>query len=327
MKCEVKKKLFFIAITVFIFVHIDLYPQTGGPFLNPRVIYVGDPAAYILPLPPADHFIEDVIITSRDSLTGIPFPADENIDFHRIILERRLTGSRLVVEFTAFAPGVLEFPEIEIDGEFFSGLSITVNSLINDRSDRILSGSASTLAMPGTALLLYGSIAGLAVIILLTIWFFVKGRAVLRDLHERWKRYRLFSGIRKTEKRLNKSILKGADKRIILDQISDEARKFLSILTGKNCRAMTANEFEKLPASVYMPHSAQDDKEENFQITIIVKFFTACDEFRFSGAEYDSQDILRLLSDLLLMINMLDKNKSGKNPARGDSAAHKEGTA
>ena len=320
-----KKKLLYFAVTIFILIPSGLFSQSGAPYINPRVIYVGDPAAYILPLPAAEHFIEDVVITSRDSLTGVPFPQDENIDFHRIILERRVTGSRLVVEFTAFAPGFLEFPGIEIDGEYFSGLSITVNTLINDRSDRILSGSASTLAMPGTALLLYGSIAGLAVIILLTVWFFVKGRAVLHDLNEKWKRYRLFSGIRKSGKRLQKSILKGVENRIILDQISDEARKFLSILTGKNCRAMTAHEFEQLPASVYMPYNGRGD-EENFQITIIGKFFKECDEYRFSGAECGLQDIQRLLSDLLLMINMLDKNRNREKKARNTSAAIKDGT-
>jgi len=316
----VKIKLLCIAITIFI--SIDLFPQSAGPYLNPRVIYVGDPAAYILPLAPAAHYIEDVIITSRDSLTGVPFPFDENIDFHRIILERRLTGSRLVIEFTAFVPGVLEFPEIEIDGEFFNGLSITVNTLINDRSDRILSGSASTLAMPGTALLLYGAIAGLAFIILFTVWFLLRGRSVMRDLRKKWNRYRLFSGIRRTVKLLQKSILKGTGNRIILNQLSDEARKFMSILTEKNCRAMTALEFEKLPASVYMPHSAQDN-EKIFQTTSVGNFFRTCDEYRFSGAECEARDIQQLLADLLLMVNALDKNK--ENKARSGFKTLKDG--
>ena len=330
---HINKLIFFtlcyFIITLFISNNSTLYAQNSAPYLVPRQIYVGDPAALILPLPASTQNMEDAVLTKTDSLTGNAFPSDDDIDFHRIILERRITGSRLVIEFTAFAPGVLEFPEIEIDGEYFSGLSITVNTLINDRSDRVLSGSASTLAMPGTALLLYGSMAVLAFIILLTIWFFVKGRTVLRALYEKWKRYKLFSGIRRTEKNLQKAVLKGIDRRLILDELSRESRNFLSILTDKNCRAMTAREFDTLPPEVFMHtavavHAASADSpadDDYLQITLIGKFFKSCDDLRFSGIICGSEEITRLLADLLRMVDMLEKIKGRRNQS---SAAEKK---
>jgi hypothetical protein len=284
------KKLFVIILLFFPLINI-LYAQTGM-HLIPRQIFVGDPAALVLNLPAAEQESPDIILTSN-------LPSHENIDFHRIILERRITGSRLIIEFSAFDTGILEFPVIEIGGEYFSNLSVTVNSVLNNRSDRMLSGTTSTLAIPGTALMLYGTIAALVFFILLTIWFFVKGRIILRKLHEKWKRKRLFAAMRKTEKRLRKAITKGTNKRKILDKLSDETRNFLSVLTGNNCRAMTAREFEFLPVQLSV-------LEKN---TFPGKFFRVCDELRFSGVEAGMQDILRLLDDLKLFVSELEKPK------------------
>jgi len=306
-----------LAANLFFLFNLNLYPQSQAPYLIPRQIYVGDPASLILPLPAARENGNIIHTKSGPQGAGFQFPADDNIDFHRIILEKSVTGSRLVIEFTAFAPGVLEFPEIEIGGEYFSGLSVTVNSLIKERTDRVLSGNASTLAMPGTALLIYGSMAVLAAVIIFAVWFFVKGRSVLKKLIEKWKRYRLFNGIRQTEKHLQKLILQGTDIRLILDELSRESRDFLSVLTGKNCRAMTAGEFDKLPAEIFTPAApivsdtlkSTVQEDEYFKIEIIGDFFRNCDDLRFSGAGGSSQDIIKLLDDLLRMADMLERKK------------------
>jgi len=284
-----------------------LHAQSSGAYLIPRQIYIGDPASLILPLPVAAQNYEDVILKKNDSFSdNSSFPSDEDIDFHRVILERRITGSRLIIEFTAFVPGFLRFPVIEIGGEKFSDLSITVGALINDRSERYLSGTASALAMPGTAFMLYGSMALTAAVILLVIWFVLKGRSVLRKLFEKWKRFRLFAGILKTEKRLQKAILKGTDKRVILNMLSEETRVFLSALTGNNCRAMTAREFEIFPINV------------DFQAVYPGDFFRTCDEMRFSGKEIDPQEILKLLADLRQLVYEIEtaKESSDENAER-----------
>ena len=293
----------FFTVNFFIIFNVNLYSQSSGAYLIPRQIYVGDPASFILPLPAAQTG-ENIILTKNDLLSdGSGFPYDENIDFHRVILERRLTESRLIIEFTAFAAGVLEFPAIEIGGEVYSGISVTVNSLINERSDRYLSGTAATLAMPGTAFLLYGSMAAVAAVILLSIWFVFKGRTVLGGLYVKWKRYRLFSGIHNTEKRLQKALAKGTEKRLILDELSGETRDFLSVLTGENCRAMTAREFESFPYLL----------NENSAAVNFSNFFKVCDDLRFSGADISSQDVLLLLSDMLRYADELNKSKAVKN--------------
>ncbi|MCL2264567.1 MAG: hypothetical protein FWC22_00880 [Treponema sp.] len=301
------KKNGFLIFLFFIFT-VNSYTQSSGAYLIPRQIYVGDPSVLVVPL--ASALNNDDIILTKDKFFHDEnyFPSDPDIDFHRIILERRVSGSRLLIEFTAFVPGLIKFPVIEIGGEYFSGLTVMVNSTIDGTSDRILSGTASSLAMPGTALLLYGSMAAVVFIILLTIWFIIKGRAIINKLLEKWKRNKLFTGIRKTEKHLQRAVLKGVERREILDKLSDETREFLSILTGSNCRALTACEFELLPVNAQI-------KEEELSLG---DFFHNCDKLRFSGVNIKDKEILQLLDALLKFTDILEKPKEKEN--KGEAA-------
>jgi hypothetical protein len=69
------------------------------PFtLIPQTVYVGDRAALTLPYrgkPFPDSGGKDAVIT----LDAKDFPFAEDIEFHRIALERRASGGRLLVEF------------------------------------------------------------------------------------------------------------------------------------------------------------------------------------------------------------------------------------
>jgi hypothetical protein len=296
---------------VFVFIYSIIIctanAQNTGVYLMPRQIFVGDRAILVLPLSGNTEKTGDIILSSDNSyINGNNFPLHANIDFHRIILERRTGGSRLLVEFTPFVTGKLELPVIEIGGERFTGLTVTVNSLIDNRSSLILSGPASSLVMPGTAVMLYGIIAFMIIIIVLTIWFFLKGRVFFKKWIEKWKRWKLFISIKFTEKRLYKSILRGEDKRLILDRLSEIFRTFLSVLTGINCRSMTANEFKKLPPNFLVYQGANQ--------SFLHSFFRSCDELRFSGANVNSQDILNLLDDLRGFLTALENDKKENLP-------------
>jgi hypothetical protein len=274
--------------------------QNTGAYLIPRQIFVGDRAILVLPLSGETEKYEDIILTSDNRrLNGNNFPLHENIDFHRIILERRIGRSRLLVEFTPFVTGILELPVIEIGGEHFTGLTVTVNSVIDSRSSLMLSGPASSLVMPGTAVMIYGIIALLIIFIILTIWFFLKGRVFFNNWIEKWKRWKLFVSMKLTEKSLYKSVLRGEDKRIILDRLSEKFRIFLSVLTGINCRSMTANEFKRPPNSMYRGANP----------SFLHNFFCSCDELRFSGVNVNSQDVLNLLDDLRSFLVALENYK------------------
>jgi hypothetical protein len=279
----------YMALFAIIFTFADARAQNSGAIMIPNVVYVGDPAVLVLPLPASIKNSDDIILTSLSP----DIPKDNNIDFHRIALERRVTSSRLLIEFTAFVPGYLKLPDIEIGGEHFSGLSVNINSVVDTRKSLQLSGHAASLAMPGTAMILYGAMAAVVFFLLLLLWFFLKGRVLFELWAEKWKRQRLFTFIRNMEKRLQKALQKDENKRTILDKISGMFREFLSVLTNTDCRAMTAREFSRLPEAI-IPNDGFLDK-----------FFHKCDRLRFSGEDVDARDISGLLNDLHNYIEVL----------------------
>ncbi|MCL2209187.1 MAG: hypothetical protein FWC19_02870 [Treponema sp.] len=270
-----------------------LFAQNYNVNIIPRQIYVGDQAVMIVQLPGTDQNKPDIIL----DVFSPGFPSHELIDFHRIALEQRTGGSRLLIEFTAFAPGIMEFPVIEAGGNYYADLTVTISSLIKNRSSLMLSGYAPALAMPGTALLLYGIIAILVIMILFTAWFILKGRTFLKKLGEKLKYYRLILSIKIMEKQVYLSILRGGEPRNILDKFSQQFRVILSSLTGKNCLSMTANEFEN----------------QEYNPVILGKFFRRCDELRFSGIKIDSYEILGLLDDLRSFLRALKEIAALKN--------------
>jgi hypothetical protein len=310
----------FSALALFLLFCAALYAQSDGAWLIPRTIYVGDPAVMVLPLPASAHDFPDTVISAQeyDILHGNYLPQDDDIDFHRIALERRTSGSRLVIEFAAFVPGILELPPIEIGDMLFDGLTVTVHSIVDSKNHAPgrameLSRPASSLAMPGTAVMLYGTMTGFVLLFLFTFWFILKGRRYLQKWIEKWKLYRIFVSVKNMERRLHRAVLKGINKRDILDKLSDEFRTFLSLLTGCNCRAMTAREFEKLPPE-FIPGQGRDSR-------FLGNFFSRCDKFRFSGANVSSEDIFILLADLRFYIGELEKNKKEENITEEEKAA------
>jgi len=305
----------FLALCVLIFFTAGAYAQdssaakAANAYLIPKEIYVGDRASLVIPLPAAAHASENTIITLR---TFDPsFPSDPNIDFHSIILERHVSGSKLTIEFTPFVSGAVKFPVIEIEKEHFPNLSVIVNSAIDSRYAPVLQRAAPVLVMPGTATMIYGALAAIVFIIFFTIWFVLKGRAVFRELYKKWKRRRLFISMKKTEKNLRRMILKGSEKRIVLDSISEEFKNFLSVLTDINCRAMTAREFEMIRSDYFI---ALEDSP-----AFLGKFFRNCDNMRFSGIKAESGDITALLDELKNFIENLENSR--KNIPKEEKAA------
>jgi hypothetical protein len=285
-----------ILLTFLILLSAVSHAQNEAQVL-PRKIFTGDPAVLVLTLHDTTWETSDIILTPLSP----DFPSHPDIDFHRIAIEQRTGSRRLIIEFTAFAPGILEFPVIKMGEISFSELTVTVNSVLDNRSSLVLSGPAAALAMPGTAFMVYGAITGLIILVLLIIWFILKGRILINNLIEKWKRLRLFSSIKKIEKRLSKSVQNGENSRLILDKLSEHFRIFLSVLSGKNCRTMTAPEFKKLPLQI--------TENQDISSSFLHDFFRDCDDLRFSGIDAASQDILYLLACLRRFIAAVENTK------------------
>jgi len=252
--------------------------RNAGAFMVPSKVYVGDKASLILPLPG--------FAVKEDSETASIVSPSADIEIHRALLERRPVGSRLTVEFTAYTPGILELPSIVIAGEVFSGLTIEISSILeHDASGRVLSDPAPPLAIPGTSLLVYGTIISILFFLSLAFWILLWGRKSIKGWLAVWEKKRLLNGMKGVEKRLRRTMARNDDTyRNILDALSKEFRGFLSHFTGEQCRAMTAIEF------------ANSELQMNREF--LKDFFKRCDGIRFSGGEINKKDALSMLDDL-----------------------------
>jgi hypothetical protein len=272
------------------------------PYLIPQIVYVGDRATLVFPLTRA--------LTKDGAITLDPrqFPASPDIELHRVTLERRPTGGRLLVEFSAYAPGLLVLPSLEIGGERFTGLTVGISSIIgNGDAGAVLSGPASPLAIPGTSLLIYGGIAAFVLSLLFLFWAPFWGRRHLEGLIAAWKRKLLIVSMRSFEKRLRKSLVKDGNQCETLNILSREFRAFLSFVSGKNCRAMTAAELGRLPPLAADLAAAQSADAAVLNGEFLGAFFRHCDELRFSGKAIAGGEALAALDDLRRFLAALDR--------------------
>ena len=285
MKREKRKKqerilYFFLSSLLFLLLYSPGFAQdrNADAFLVPSRVFVGDRASLILPLP-------GYAVKEDSETASIVSPATD-IDIHRAFLERRPVGSRLTVEFTAYAPGVLELPPIVIAEKAFNGLTIEISSVLeHDASGRVLSDPAPPLAIPGTSLLIYGSIISILFCLSLAFWVLFWGRKSVKGWLAAWEKKRLLKGMKGIEKHLRRALARRDDTyRNILDALSSEFRSFLSRFTGEHCRAMTAIEFANI--------------ETHINREFLKDFFKRCDGIRFCGGEINKNDALSMLDDL-----------------------------
>ena len=269
----------------------------------PSKVYVGDRASLIIPLP--GHTITDNIAIDLNQL-----PVLEEIIIHSILLERRPAGSRLLIEFSAFAPGVLYLPELALDDKIFEGLKVEISSILEmDNMGMVLSGPAPPLAMPGTSLLIFGAISITIVLLIFCLWISIRGRKTIRILKDVWHRRQIFSWALKAEKRLRRELLNEISLRHILDTLSATFRSFLSFFSGQNCQAMTAEEL----GSLNLVQNAPDSKNDSF----LKDFFLRCDKLRFSGSKIQNSNAESLLDEFKTFILVMKAETKKKRAVYG----------
>jgi hypothetical protein len=288
-------------------------------YLIPQIVYVGDRATLVVSL---DGRPEKEWLTG--DLPAGKLPALPDLVIHRVELERRGEGGRLLIDFTAYAPGVLELPPFEIEGVPFSGLRIEIASILGgDEAAQVffapvLSRPEPPLAVPGTGLLVYGTLTLIILGLLVFFWALAFGpRRFERWLRKR-KRRRLIGSLAGMERRLRRKLIRESPPLKafgpLLNVLTAEFRVFLALFTGENCRAMTAGELSRLPP---LGEGAGD----GFFLTgaFLGNFFRRCDDLRFSGAEAGKQDLLDLLGELKIFtaaLNRSEKTRSEKIQAK-----------
>ncbi|MDR1909038.1 MAG: hypothetical protein LBQ35_03905 [Spirochaetaceae bacterium] len=239
----------------------------GSLSLIPHLVYVGDPARLVLDLGPDPSSGPGEVIDDPRLL-----PAARNLVISRVELERRQGRSRLIVDFRAYAPGLLEFPPLRLGTRDFSGLRANIASILDaggsDAGDnRVLSPPAPPLAPPGAMTLIYGFALGL----LLLVALIVAGRRslpLLRRLRERRLRRRKIRGMGRLIRQLTEALREGGAALPLLERLNREFRLFLTFISGENCLNMVPGDFEPLPEGPQL-----------------CRFFRRADNLRFRGGD------------------------------------------
>jgi len=270
-------------------------------YLIPQTVYVGDRAELTIILQGTIHTSDTVL------LPGAPaFPVSPDIEFHRIVLESRPAVSRLIIEFTPFAPGVLEFPVIEIGGRYFGDITVEINSIIGEGEALVLSPPASLPAVPGSGFLIFCTISAVIMLVAFSLWMAVSGKSRLAKWLSFRKLRRLVFLMARAERRLRK-MLQHKNARSILDTLSSEFRSFLSLYTGENCRTMTAAEVGQLSGSAFTELMPEKNPDTNLRINFLGNFLMRCDDLRFGGNNIVPDDVQALLAELRVFLVSLDK--------------------
>jgi hypothetical protein len=302
-----------------VFAALPLFPSegfpAGGSYLIPRKVFVGDRGQLVFPLGGAFAGIPETRIDSPDLLPRTP-----DLVIFRVELENRGDAPRLLIDFTAYTPGIIEVPPVEIASFVFTDLRIEIGSILAEGEDSmVLSGPVSFLPAPGTTILIYGTVLGLLLLILGAIAGRIWGVPELRRFRERAGRRRLIGSMQRFLRQVQDRQAKGgcAGYGEIVARLSAEFRTFLCLITGVNCRALVPREFLSLPVPGSGAGGCADADSGVLSGEFLRDFFSRCDTLRFSGAAIGAGELRRLLEGAAVFIKALEGAE--RNPPPGES--------
>jgi hypothetical protein len=280
--------------------------EAAEPYLIPQTVFVGDFGRLVYPLkdagPPGENLVLD---TPKD------LPRTKDLVITRIELDRRGGDARLLIDFQAFAPGIIPLPPVEIAARSFTGLEVRVMSILESGGALVLSPPAPPLAVPGTVPVIYGAVFAATVLILGAVFGGLWCGNHLDYLRTRRLRRRALRNMGRTLRRLRFAL--GRNKTgegEALTLVSLEFRNFLSRLSGVNCRAMVPGEFPGL-SSLFSP---EEGKVPPGTGEFLRDLFRRCDTLRFSGGLIDRGMTLGVIEDMGDFVSTLEKAEKQRSP-------------
>ncbi len=296
------KKVFFAAVLL-LFLAVSAFSETSvvsdslpreGMYTIPQTIYVGDHGRLVLPLGAVYAEIDSLSISETRLL-----PQSAGIVINRAEIDTKTEVPRLLVDFHAYAPGVLELPLLNIGGYEFSGLTVTIASILEAEGDRVLSEAAPPMNVPGTLALVYGSIIGIVLCLLIVLVFYFKGIPRLKTMGILRRRRHTLRLLKKSLNMTRASVAKNSVScNNALFNVSQSFRKFLSFFTEMNCFTMVPKEFLLLPKMIRRSGLKGGEIYIVEHAEIIYRIFKRCDELRFNGDVVKKENVLKVLDTM-----------------------------
>lgn len=262
-----------------------------APIIIPQPLHVGDRARLILRLEASGSTDVPLVVDAPDKL-----PETSELRIYRIELEIRPDGPLVLIDFSAYVTGEVDFPEIEIGGYRIRPSPVQVDSVLRD-NNALLSAPAEALSAPGTQLLLYSLVIVLLSLVLGFFLFIYRILPRLKHFLAELRSHRAFRLLKKNLQKLDCSSDNPADIREALEQLNSMLRIYLSSRFGTAFLSHTAAEINKSMLRTLSPQGA-----EGFSV-----LFGRMDVLRFGTLHTKNGELCELAAAALSLAEALEQ--------------------
>ncbi|MCA1949222.1 MAG: hypothetical protein LDL24_01510 [Treponema sp.] len=263
----------------------------------PPQVFVGDKARLVLTLvPKGSSAPRTLVIDVEDKL-----PQSKSIHITRIELDTHGKNPKMIVDFVPFEPGAILLPTLEIGPYVISRQIVDVASVLEaDHGGLETAPPEETLLIPGTRLLLYGTIGFLFVLVLGLFAFLMWGSAWYAQLQAWFKKRQILGNLKKSLDYLERE--KKEYSPVKIGELISYLRLYAEMQTGIPCVAKTGREIE-----------AQADLFPNpEQALSLGHIIRQSDMMRYSGKTVTALEFEQLSLDIKKLVILLQSKVKGE---------------
>jgi hypothetical protein len=263
--------------------------MSDGPFLVPQTVFVGDAGRLVVPLAGFAHAAGQTNATMTDRL-----PFNENVIIKRVEIDVR--AKQLLIDFTAFKPGVLEIPAISwgsgtwMEAIELPPLKVEIASILEREGySIILSPPEKPLAAPGTFVMISGGTVACIALTVAAVFLTVNGP---RHFHRFAERLRIRLLIYRTERAIQKTqyalTMGRMGTKEGITTVGEVFKSFLSAFYRKDYASYAAEDFL---SDILFSGSESGGA--------VYRIFATCDKLKFSPARIEPDDAKTLIEKTL----------------------------
>jgi len=259
----------------------------AGLLLVPPTVYVGDRARLVIPVTSLES--GGAAISRAPQVVDVPerLPRSKDVTIHRLELEVRGAETRILADFSAYAPGLVDFPRIEFGPYAVSGLRVRIASILDpDEAAPPLAPPLDALSPPGTAMMVYGTLIIVFLSLALLVVGAVRGVPALRHYRAARRRKLAWRRLRRVLSQLGQALEQDTEVagNELAARLNASFRAYLGARIGVSCLALSPREFTSLKS--LLPEEGQD--------AVLESIFRRCDELRFGHEVPGRHDLVDL---------------------------------
>ncbi len=254
----------------------------------PPQVFVGDKARLVLTLAPkASAATRSFIIDVEDKL-----PQSKSVHITRIQLDTNGKNPKMIVDFIPFEPGTIMLPPLEIGPYVINRQLVEIASVLEaDQGGMETAPPEEPLLIPGTRLLLYGTIGFLFFLVLGLFAALMWGSAWYARLQSWLKKRNTLRNLKKSLGQLEhhqEKNISPAEIGILIGYL----RLYIQLQTGISCAAKTSMEIAD-QADIF-PHPEL--------ALVLAQIIGQSDALRFSGKGVSALELENLCLDIKKII-------------------------